>query len=253
MLAPERHSFILSELSRNASVSIKSLSKQLGVSRETIRKDLELLDQQSKLNQVRGGAVRVVDLEPPLMDRLNTNPQGKAVIAEMVVEHVPDAASIFIDSGSTTYFAAERLIAKRKDLVIYTNDLRIALLCSERAVEVFLPGGRLDARDSAVYGVETIDFVRRYRVDFAFVGVVGVNESSLFTDHSRETASLREAMIASSERAFALADSSKFGISGRCPLAFWDNLSLITNAEPSENIMKKLKSRSVSVYFPGSS
>lgn len=249
MLAPERHSFIMSELSRNASVSIKELSKQLGVSRETVRKDLETLAEQSKLNQVRGGAVRVVDLEPPLADRLRTNPAGKAAIAELVVERVGDDASVFIDSGSTTYLAAERLVASRKNLVIYTNDLRIALLCVDHAAEVNLLGGRMDARDSAVYGLEAIDFVRRYRADFALVGVIGINEQSLFTDSSRETAALREAMIACSEKAFILADSSKFGISGRCPVVASNPLTLLTDGQPPENIMKSLKRNKVTVVF----
>ncbi|WP_350335362.1 DeoR/GlpR family DNA-binding transcription regulator [Coralliovum pocilloporae] len=232
MLATERRSIILEEVSRQPSVSIRDLTERLGVSRETVRKDIVFLSEQGRLQQVRGGAVPVLAMEPPIADRTETNPEGKAAIAGLVMDRIPDGASVIIDSGSTTLASAKRLAAERKDLMIYTNDLRVAWAIGRAAREVVVLGGRLDPEDHAIYGIEAIEHLSRYRAEFALIGIGGLSESCLATDFSRETSALREQMMRQAEHAFVLADSSKFGGVSRIQVSLADNVTILSDCEP---------------------
>lgn len=215
MLPSERHAIILREVSRQPAVSIRSLTEKLGVSRETVRKDIEQLAQENKLNQVWGGATSIRTEEPPMADRSLTNPEGKAQIGACVADQIPDGASVIIDSGSTTLAAARALAEVRNNLIIYTNDLTIASVMSAAASEVTLLGGRLDFTENATLGLDTLDHLSRYHAEFALVGVGGLSARCGFTDFSLEAANLRHLMIQRAQNPLILADSSKFDVIGQ--------------------------------------
>ena len=141
MLVQQRHKLILEEVAKTNSVSIRHLSDRLGVSRETIRKDIEALSDLNELKQVRGGAVRVQTYEPHISNRSSTNPDGKEKIATIVADIIPNGASIIIDNGSTTQAIARALLSHHHDLIIYTNDLKIAEILAPAAREVNILGG----------------------------------------------------------------------------------------------------------------
>ncbi|MEO9826383.1 MAG: DeoR/GlpR family DNA-binding transcription regulator [Paracoccaceae bacterium] len=241
MLANERRTRIMQELARQSTVTIRDLTEKLGVTRETVRKDIERLSEEGRLNQVRGGAVRVMDWEPPLAERLRANNPGKSVIANFVVELIPDGASVIVDSGSTTLMVSERLARTHKDLTIYTNDLSIALTFGPTAKEVIMLGGRMDPRENAVFGIDAIEHLQKYRADFALIGVAGVSADNLVTDFSRETAALREKMMLNSAKSFILADSSKFGMVGRTTINVGKKTSILSDAAPDPELRLALQ------------
>lgn len=250
MLALERRTKIIELLAQKSSISIRDLTESLGVSRETVRKDIDILSRQGKLHQVRGGAVRVLEWEPPIADRLRTNPEGKAAISQMVVTRIPDNASVIIDSGSTTLVAAERLAATRQGLTVYTNDLKIALTMGPVASEVILLGGRLDSRENAVFGLEAIEHLSRYRADFSLIGCAGFTAKGLLTDFSRETSALRECMMERAEQALVLADSSKFQSVGAYTMALAPNVSILCDKPPGDELTKALADAAIPLKLP---
>ncbi len=215
MLPSERHAIILNEVSRQPAVSIRTLTVLMGVSRETVRKDIETLAHQNKLQQVRGGATGILTQEPSIEDRSQTNAAGKARIAEFVVRQIPDGASIMIDCGSTTLAVAKRLAETRNGLIIYTNDLKIAETIAPATRELTLFGGRVVVSEMATHGMETIENLTRYRAEYGLIGVGGLSERALFTDFTREGANLRHQMMLHTELPFVLADRSKFGVIGQ--------------------------------------
>lgn len=248
MLAPERHAIILEEVSRQPAVSIRSLTERLGVSRETVRKDIEQLAQENKLNQVRGGATSVRRHEPPIADRSETNRAGKGRIGTYVASEIPDGASVIIDSGSTTLAAAQALAAARRDLIIYTNDLTIASVLIPAATEVTLLGGRLNFLENATMGLDTLDHLSRYNAEYALIGVGGISARALFTDFSLEGANLRHMMMERSQRPFILADSSKFEVMGQVAMKpFPVNVTLVVDSEPTKGISEALEGQPVEI------
>lgn len=219
MLATERHALILDQVAIKKTVSIRNLSDELGVSRETVRNDIKILSEQHMLTQVRGGAVRVQTAEPPIGVRSDTNPEGKNAIANFIVSQIPDGASIIIDSGSTTQACAHALANHRKDLLIYTNDLEVARILARTSRELVILGGRLAEGELATQGLDTINALTRYRTEFALVGVGGLSAQAGFTDFTSEAATLRDTMLAHARTPLLLVDHTKFGTVGQVCLS----------------------------------
>lgn len=248
MLPSQRHQIILREVSSQRAVTIRELTRSLGVSRETVRKDIEQLAAENRLRRVRGGATRILTAEPPSQTRAATNREGKASIAAFVAEGIEDGSSLFIDNGSTTLAVAEALARSRRDLIVYTNDLIIAGIIAPAAREVTVLGGRLDADERATFGIVTLEHLSHYRAEYALIGAGGVSARALFTDFSREAAEMRLRMMRQAEEARILADHSKFGEIGQVVLGpLPRGVRMVSDLEPPEDIAAALAEASVGV------
>jgi len=215
MFPPERHAIILKEVAEQPAISIRFLTQKLGVTRETVRKDIEQLASENKLNKVRGGATQIRTEEPAVEMRAATNQEGKARIGQHILDKIPNGASVIIDSGSTTFAFARLLREFRTDLAVCTNDLTIAALLGPVAREITVLGGRLDVKENATFGPAAIEHLARFRAEFALIGAGGLSANALFTDFSRDAADLRHLMLEHAEHPYVLVDSSKFSVVGQ--------------------------------------
>ena len=209
LAAERRHARILDEVALRGEASIRDLGGILGVTRETIRKDLADLAARRLVRQVRGGVTAIERREAPFAERALINPEGKRAIGRHVAALIPDGATVIVDSGSTTRAAALEL-ARRAGLTIITNDIAIALLTRCRA-ETHLLGGRVTADEDSTRGFDAVEMLAGRHADFALIGVGGLDADRLFTDHARDGVALRSRMIAQAGTAILLADHTKFG------------------------------------------
>jgi DeoR family glycerol-3-phosphate regulon repressor len=191
MLAEQRHQYILAQVAKTGALSVAELVRELNVSRETIRRDLNALAGRGLLVTTHGGALRA--------------------IGERAAEYVPDGASLIIDSGSTTQAVARALLDRHR-LAVYTNDWRIALLLGRRNDNrITLLGGELSDIEDATFGLDTVHQLTQYHADFAFIGAGGISPDGYLTDYSRMAAEVRSRMIAAADTVVVVADHSKFG------------------------------------------
>ncbi|MEX3636516.1 DeoR/GlpR family DNA-binding transcription regulator [Paraburkholderia sp. BR14320] len=238
-LAIERIDYIVQSLEASGSVSVANLSATLGVSRETIRRDLKILAEQGRANLVHGGAAKRPVAEPSLASREAVNALGKAAIGAAAARLVADGMVVLIDSGSTTLGLAEAL-QHHRDLTVITNSLPIALmLCRAPGVKVVVLGGDIDPNDEAAIGVETMTALSHFRVDLVFVGVGGISPEGEFTDYSRLAAEQRHLMMKSGKKVYVLADHSKFEQQTPVLIAPVPHIAgLIVDAEPPAGIVR---------------
>jgi DeoR/GlpR family transcriptional regulator of sugar metabolism len=209
-LAINRIHHIVQALEEHGSVSVSDLAQRFDVSKETIRRDLKVLSDQRRLSLVHGGATANLQAEPSLSYREAENAAGKSAIGRKAASFVEDSMVILIDSGSTTLFLAEALVA-REHLTVITNSLPIALtLCRTKSVKVIMLGGEIHANDEAAFGVDTLVSLKHYPVDIAFVGAGGISDEGDFTDYSRLAAEQRHLMLQAGRVAYVLADHTKF-------------------------------------------
>jgi len=124
LLAEDRHRLILRRLDENGSVAIRTLARELGVSRETIRRDIDRLATRGGFRKTRGGAVAFAPVEATDTERGMVNALAKRAIGERAAALVRDGASLILDSGTTTRAVAQAL-STRRNLTVYTNDLAI--------------------------------------------------------------------------------------------------------------------------------
>lgn len=214
LLATQRYALILKELEEKTTVSIRGLTETLGVSRETVRKDIEHLAQTAKLEQVRGGATQVRTREVPMSERTRINAGGKARIARALAGLIPDGASVFLDNGSSMHALAEALRG-HDGLRVYTNDIGVAVRLAPTCPELVLIGGRIDSAEMATFGIETVDQTERYHVDIAVVSAGGLTARTLLTDFSKDAVALRDRILRAGQTRYVIADQEKFGVVGQ--------------------------------------
>lgn len=213
MYAEERHRTIAEKARNERRVEVSTLASSLGVSPETIRRDLSTLEQQGVLRRTHGGAVPVEHLrfESEVAERLSRMSEEKARIAKSALRFVPERGTVLLDSGTTTGALAGLLPAGR-DLAVVTNCLPIASqLVAHPSLTVLIAGGRVRARTLAAVDDLAARFLDEFVPDVAFVATNGVTVGRGLTTPNPAEAATKRAMVHSGRRVVLLADHTKVG------------------------------------------
>lgn len=240
----QREEEILRELYRaGGSCRVSFLAKELGVTLETIRRNLKTLEDRQIVRKVHGGVHLVEDiLEPTFESRLDKKVHAKEVLAKAVAETISDGDSVFLDIGSTTAYVAMAL-QNHSNLFVVTNSVFVASALSTRNNNrVFMAGGELRPHDGGAFGVEAQDLIRRLNVRFAILSAGAINADIGFMLHDLQEANLANIAIENAQVRVIVADGEKLG--KRAPVAL-QNTSLIdlfiTDRDPPKDIRAMLE------------
>jgi DeoR/GlpR family transcriptional regulator of sugar metabolism len=229
----ERHSRIRDLLRTSGQVSVERIVTELGVSRETIRRDLVELAERGEIRRVHGGAVLTGD-EPPIDVRHATRVREKRAIAKKVASLVESGQTIFMDAGSTMNLVAEAL-ASRSGLTIVTNAVDVASRFAARdGNQVHLLGGRFDAQVGCTNGSATIAEIARYQPHLAILSPVGIEAKAGASSFEMEEAEVARAMCANARRIVIAADHSKIGVRSRVAWCPADRIDVLVTDRRSE-------------------
>jgi DeoR family fructose operon transcriptional repressor len=213
MYAEERHRRIAERARGEGRVEVAEVATWLGVSTETVRRDLSALEGQGVLRRTHGGAVPVERLvvEPEVAERMSAMSEEKRRIAKAALRFLPRRGSVLMDAGTTTAALAELLPAGR-ELTVVTNSLPIAgLLAQQPSVEVIMAGGRVRARTLAAVDDLAVRFLHDFVPDMAFIGTNGLTVQRGATTPEASEAAAKRAMIRTARRAVLLTDHTKVG------------------------------------------
>jgi DeoR family fructose operon transcriptional repressor len=213
MYAEERQLWIVERARAVGRVEVSALAEELGVTTETVRRDLTTLERHALLRRVHGGAIPIERLgfEPALAARDSVLTAEKERIARLALAELPDEGSILLDAGTTTARLADILPTDR-ELVVLTNALPIAMSLSVRPnITVLLIGGKVRGRTQAAVDAWALQALADSYVDVAFIGTNGITtERGLTTPDTTESA-VKRAMIRAARRTVVLADHTKVG------------------------------------------
>lgn len=213
MLAAERCEKIVQLVDERGSVRVSELSEIFKVTEETIRRDLDKLEQAGRLMRSHGGAVSVQDSAPetPFIEREVTNVEEKKQIAEEAVRHVQPRDRIILDASTTAWYMASLL--PDISLTVLTNSMKVAIeLAGKEKIEVVSTGGILSPRSMSYVGPLAESSVEQYHVNKAFISCKGVHLTRGATESNEMQGRLKKRMIGIADEAFLLADYSKFGV-----------------------------------------
>jgi DeoR family fructose operon transcriptional repressor len=213
MYPAERQQLILSTARRDGRVDVSRAADELGVTAETVRRDLTVLERQGLVRRVHGGAIPVerLGVEPAVAVREGVLVAEKERIAKAALAELPDDGTIAIDAGTTTMRLVELLPVDR-EITVVTNSLPHAMrLAIAPNITLHLVGGRVRQRTLATVDEAAQQFLRGLFVDVAFVGANGVSAARGLTTPDRSEAAVKSALIHSARRAVVLADHTKFG------------------------------------------
>ncbi len=242
MLQEERHQRIRALLASYGHLSTERIVNELGVSRETVRRDVQVLESAGELRRIHGGVKRSDDgAEPPLQQRIKTHALEKRTIVRAAARLLKPGHSVFIDAGSTVSLLAEEL-ASLRGLTVVTNsfDVALKLAASDEAGlprhQVHLLGGRPRTGLAATFGESTVAELLRWRVDWAMLSPVGVEAGLGASSFDLAEAEVARAMVRQARQTVLLADYSKIGVTSRIAYCGIEQIhQLITNkrARPS--------------------
>lgn len=238
----ERHEEIVKLVNALGEVSVDELADKLGMSKETVRRDLVNLDATGRIHKFHGGArtprngVSETLGEGPFAARMSENQDRKRVIAQAAASLLVPGDSLFLDTGTTTLLFAET-IASMSRLTVITNSSRIAsIIAAEPDHKVFLIGGAYSHDASETVGTLAVEQILRFRARYAFLTVGAIDQSGLLDFDESET-QIARAMIERVETVNVLADSSKFSKRGIFEVAPWAQVDrLISDDHPPKAI-----------------
>jgi DeoR family transcriptional regulator, fructose operon transcriptional repressor len=211
--ADQRKNHILNRLLSSGRVDATEVAESLGVTGETIRKDLIALERQGILRRVHGGAVPVQSLsfEPGVETRTEFSTE-KTRIAQAALAHLPTEGSVLIDAGSTTAKLVE-IFPGDRELTVYTNTIPLAIsLLTRPRLTVFTLGGRLRNKTFAEVGDWAVRALSEINVDVAFLGTNGISMTRGLTTPDPAEAAVKRLMLGCAAKRVLLADHSKFGV-----------------------------------------
>ena len=249
MRQAQRLEAILAELTDGGSVGVAELSDQLGVSVATVRRDLELLEQQRLLTRTHGGAVaQGVAYELPLRYKVGRHGEEKRRIAAAAAERVSDGMVIALSGGTTTTEVARALV-ERDRLTIVTNALNIASeVAVRRNLKLVVTGGWARPESYELVGPLAEQTLSGLNVDIAFLGVDGISATRGLTTHHDVEAHTNLALIERARHAIVVADGSKVGSASFvriCPVERVAELITDESADASE--LQEIRERGVEV------
>lgn len=257
MYAEERRRQIASQTAVEGRVNVTELAQRFGVTAETIRRDLAVLDHEGIVHRVHGGAVAKQSFqttELSLDARLRSAPVAKSAIAHAAMAFLPEPnGGMFLDAGTTVTALAD-LIADTphaRQWSIVTNSLPIALTMASKGLpEIQLLGGSVRAITQAVVGDLALRTLALMRADVAFIGT-----NALTLDHGLSTADAQEAamksaMVTNANKVVVLCDSTKIGNDYLVSFASISDIDVvITDSNAPASFVHSLRERGLEVIL----
>ena len=226
---------LLDTVRSRGAITVEVLAEMLGVTLLTVRRDVQKLADAGLLARFHGG-VRVPSSTIENIGhqaRETLHAQGKARIAQAVAARVPNNCSLILNIGTTTEAIAKALLG-HSGLRVITNNLNVAsILTANPNCEVIVAGGTVRARDRAIVGEATMDFIRQFKVDIALIGVSGIEADGTLRDFDLREVKVAQTIIAQAREVWLAADASKFNRPAMVRLADFAQIDcLFTDAPP---------------------
>jgi DeoR/GlpR family transcriptional regulator of sugar metabolism len=234
------------------SVTVAGLEKELGISAATARRDLALLERQGKVKRTHGGAVPpgLTQHEDSFQQRLGEAVEQKKRLARAAAALLGTDETVFIDSSTTAYYAARRILAGTSGVTCLTNLVPVMDLFSNadpsRTSMVGL-GGIFRALTLSFVGPCTIHTIESYIADRTFLSVKGITSEGYLTDINPLEAEVKKAMIRHAERPVLLVDGRKFEQRGFSVIDHVSEVSLVVTADAPRSHVEALEDLGVDV------
>ncbi|MEP9370560.1 DeoR/GlpR family DNA-binding transcription regulator [Mesorhizobium sp. KR1-2] len=238
----KRHAEILRIVQDEGTISIADLADRLGVSLETVRRDVKPLTSDGTVMKMHGaiGLPAIVG-EAPFERRMRENSEAKRAIARLVATTILDGESVMLDTGTTTSYLARELLGHRR-LTVVTNSSDIArTLATVNGNRVYMAGGELRSDSGAAFGISAIEFVSRFSVNHAIISIGALDAVAGVMDYDLEEAEFARMVLSRGTRSLVVTDHTKFGRQGLVQVCGFDGFGeLVTDRAPPPDIAAAL-------------
>lgn len=211
MLNAQRKSHLLDILQRDGRVVAKSVALELGLSEDSIRRDLRELAGEGKLTRVYGGAVPIAAADRPVEQRSSLATESKMRVAARAVEFIEPSSTIVLDAGTTALMLA-RVLPHSSDLTVITPSPAVAIALAEHSdAKVVMIGGELARYSMVAGGPMALEAIHYLSADTFFMGVTGIDPSRGLTTGNLEDAVTKRAIAGRCSQTYVLGSEEKIG------------------------------------------
>lgn len=205
----DRQKTILQMVNDAGTVKVAELSKTLYFSEMTIRRDLQVLENEGLLKRVHGGTVmNDSEFQYPIWYRMEINKEQKKELARRAAKYLHDGQVLFLNSSSTLSYLVPYL-QQYKNLQVITNSVHLLFSLSKMHIPCFLTGGRYNEIEGNLSGRQAETFLRSINPDIAFLSCEGLSPDGYVTDGNADIAEIDKIAVERAKAAVLLMDPSK--------------------------------------------
>ncbi len=248
--AGQRRQVLLKLVQARGFASLPDLVNHLGVSESTVRRDLDLLEEDGEVQRTHGGVYYSGPSPnlPHFRQRQEADWDKKKAIAYSAAQLIEDGDTLLLDGGSTTYELAQVLLGR--PLQIVTSSLPVAnLFNTDATTDLIIVGGYVHARTGSVQGPYANEMLANLYVRRTVVSTAGINERGIFNTN-RLLAETQRAMMAATDEVIVVADSTKFGHQSLAHVCELNSISkLVVDSQISNHWRDQIVSQGVDLVI----
>jgi len=250
MLTTQRKQLILSRLTRDGQFVAKTFSEELGISEDTVRRDLRELAAEGLLQRVHGGALPASAAVGDMRVRAQLAPDDKRLLGRAGAALVQTGQVVFLDGGTTSLQVVQHLPLDLRATVVTHSPTVAVALAEHLAIEVLVLGGRLFRHSMVAVGASVIEAIARVRADLYLMGVTGVHAEAGLTTGDFEEAAVKRALHERAAETVVLATLDKLGAASPFTVAPLNTLAtLVVPATISARVSDSLQSTGVKLVL----
>jgi DeoR/GlpR family transcriptional regulator of sugar metabolism len=244
MLAAQRRDLLLERLRTDGRIIAKDLAVELGISEDSIRRDLRELAAAGLCQRVYGGALPASPAVADYTARQQVAVPGKQRVAAAAAALVEPDTAVILDGGTTALAVVHALPLDLRATVVTHSPTVASALAHHRDVEVYLIGGRLFKHSMVACGAAAMEATRGLHADLFLLGVTGVHPEAGLTTGDADEAAMKRALARQAADTYVLASSEKIGTASRFTvLPLSETAGVITNAPPDNPTVRALDTR----------
>jgi DeoR/GlpR family transcriptional regulator of sugar metabolism len=248
MLAAQRREYLLGALRRDGKIVAKDVAADLGLSEDSVRRDLRELAAEGLCQRVYGGALPVSPAIADYAGRSTVSVPGKRQVAAAAAGLIRPGSTVIMDGGTTALALARALPPSLACTVITHSPTVATALVEHPAAEVFILGGKLFKHSAVACGASAMEAAQQVWADVFFMGVTGVHPDAGLTTGDADEAAMKRALASRAAETYVLASSEKIGTASPYQVIPLGQASaIITDAPPQSVTVQELRACQVEV------
>jgi DeoR/GlpR family transcriptional regulator of sugar metabolism len=248
MLKKERQEFILHQLNLHNKILCVDLSNKMGVSDDTIRRDLQELAQQDKIIKVHGGALSK-SFHTAFDREMVYNLEDKHIIAQKAAALVQSGMYILTSDGTSILEFAKSL-DPNLNVTFFTCSLNAAIeFAHHPSIEVVMIGDKVSKDSMLTTGASAVQTIESIQADLCIMGINSLDAQFGLSENDWEVVQIKKAMIKASKKTICIGISEKLNSQQKIKVANLDEIDiLITELDPNDPRLLPFKHKGLTIY-----
>lgn len=249
MLAAERRGLLLSRLHRDGKLVARDLAIELGLSEDSLRRDLRELAAAGLCQRVYGGALPLSPARGEFASRLAVAAESKRRVAARAAQLITPGSTVILGSGTTAHAVVAALPPNLSAMIVTPSPATAAELVRHPTIDVFMLGGRILKQAASVCGAASADAASKISADVYLLGVAGVHVDEGFTTGDPDEAAMERILVGRAAETYVLASSEKLGTVAAFSVVGLPGVAgVITDADRNDPTVRGLRKRKVPVF-----